>query len=161
MTAGHGVRFGKRGVQRGLSLAKSKRGCGIVPLSRRSGSDWEGEGNDRRSWGEVLQATGAEGLVGAANGERGWGIVPLSRRSASDWEGEGNDRRSWGEVLQARGRRGVCRGRTVSDVAALCPSPEGPLAIGRERGMTAGHGVRFCKRGRTEWLRYYWLLTNL
>ncbi len=34
----------------------SERRCGIVPLSRRSASDWEGEGNDRRSWGEVLQA---------------------------------------------------------------------------------------------------------
>ena len=37
--------------------------------------------------------------------------------------------------------------RTVSNVAALCPSPEGALATGRERGMTAGHGVRFRARG--------------
>ncbi len=35
----------------------------------------------------------------------------------------------------------------VSNVAGLCPSPEGAIATGRERGMTGGHGVRFCKRG--------------
>ena len=34
-----------------------------MPLARRSDSDWEGEGNDRRSWGEVLLARGAEGFV--------------------------------------------------------------------------------------------------
>ncbi len=68
MTAGHGVRFCQRGVQRGLSWANSERRCGIVPLSRRSASDWEGEGNDRRSWSEVLltalvERGVAEGLV--------------------------------------------------------------------------------------------------
>ncbi len=59
MTGGHGVRFCKRRVQRGLLWANSKRRCGIVPLSRRSDSNWEGEGNDRRSWGEVPGARGA------------------------------------------------------------------------------------------------------
>ena len=47
----------------------------------------------------------------------------------------------------SEGCRGVCCGRKVSVVAALCPSPEGALATGRERGMTGGHGVRCCKRG--------------
>ncbi len=32
---------------------------------------------------------------------------------------------------------------SVGDVAALCPSPEGAIATGRERGMTVGQGVRF------------------
>ncbi len=50
-------------VQQLVGAAHGERRCGIVPLSRRSGSDWEGEGNDRRSWGEVLPARGAEGFV--------------------------------------------------------------------------------------------------
>ena len=75
----------ERGVQRGLLLANSEQRCGIVPLSRRSASDWEGEGNDRRSWGEVLRARGAEGLISTAHGEQRCASVPLSRRSDSDW----------------------------------------------------------------------------
>ncbi len=39
---------------------------------------------------------------------------------------------------------------TVSELAALCPSPEGAIATGRERGMTAGHGERFCEQGVAE-----------
>ena len=131
----------ERGVRRGLSWANSKRRCGIVPLSRRSASDWEGEGNGRRSWGEVLGARGAECARSTACWRCSRGVTsprPLARPPLS-------------RALAALVERGVQRGLlmllTVSEVAALCPSPEGALATGRERGMTAGHGVRFCKRG--------------
>ena len=131
----------ERGGQRGLRWANSKRGCGIVPLSRRSGSDWEGEGNDRRSWGEVLRARGAECAVSPACWSCSRGVT--SPRSLSH--------RPLSRALATLVERGVQRGLlvllTVSEVAALCPSPEEAIATGRERGMTAGHGVRFCKRG--------------
>ena len=90
-------------MQQLFGAAYGERRCASVPLSRRSASDWEGEGNDRRSWGEVLRARGAEGLTSAAHGEQRCASLPLSRRTASDWEGEGNVRRSWGEALGTSG----------------------------------------------------------
>ncbi len=32
----------------------------------------------------------------------------------------------------------------MAGVTALCPSPEGATATGRERGLTEGDEVRFC-----------------
>ena len=57
----------ERGVAEGLGgAAYSKQPCGIARLSRRSDSDWEGEGNDRRSWDEVLPVRWAGAVDGGA-----------------------------------------------------------------------------------------------
>ena len=69
--------------------------------------------------------------------------------------------RALARLVERGDGRGASRGRTVSNVAALCPSPEGALATGRERGMTAGHGVRFLERGVQSALRFNSLLALL